>query len=230
MNMEYEENQVSEASSSDNDHSREPWHDEAMPSEFAAAAAAEEQYEMPRGKGVNRSTIILLAACLLGVGGIYMFGLKQKPKEASAKEKEVETRVDTVLAKLVNSDKKTQVSQMFRDTEDMVQAFYDYPSKQHVSVEELKRNPFSRLLANDSEATTVDEAKMRLERLRKELTQQAQELQLQTVLQGANGAQCLISGEVYCEGELVNNTFKVGKISKDSVILAAEGMEFIIRL
>ena len=199
-------------------------------SEMAAAESAEQQYSVANKNNVNRSAVILLMTCLMGVGAIYLFGLRNKPKEATAQEQEVEAKVDQVLAKLGNQQKKNEARKMFQDTDNMVQVFYDYPAKQQVEVAELQRNPFSRMLAKDEGANDVDEALKRREQLRKELSEKSSKFVLQSVLQGNKGAKCLIDGNVYSEGETIDGVFKIKKIQSESVILTAQEMDFVVQM
>jgi len=212
----------------DKNQQEQPW-DDTSKSEMAAAVTAEESYALPQKKALNRGTIVLLASCFLGVGGIFLVGRFQGTQTTSATDKEVEVRVDTALAKLVKEKKPTPAKEVFGDTEEMVQAFYEYPAKQQVSVDELQRNPFSRALAKDEGAGSVDDALKRMENLRKELTKKLQALKLQSVLQGAGVAQCLINGEVYGEGEIVD-IFKVKTIKSEQVLLLANDMEFVLKM
>ncbi len=207
----------------------EQWSDVSA-SEMAAAESAEQQYAVVNKNNVNRSAVILLITCLMGVGAIYLFGLRNKPKEATAQEQEVEAKVDQVLAKLVNQQKKAEARKLFQDTDNMVRVFYDYPAKQQVEVDQLQRNPFSRILAKDDGANDVDEALKRREQLRTELSGKSAKFVLQSVLQGRKGAKCLIDGNIYSEGETLDGVFKIKKIQSESVILTAEEMDFVVQM
>ena len=188
--------------------------DDASDSEMAAARSAEESYSLEGGK--KRLN--------------YLFHLKQKPQKASAQQQEDEAKVDKAFSKLLNEKEKEKSRKVFEDTEEMVQAFYEYPTKQQVALKELQRNPFSSMLAKDDKATDVDDAKERREKLKAELSKRAGELQLQSVLQGPRGFQCLINGEVYGEGEKIAGIFVIKSISEGGVVLAAEDMNFTLQM
>jgi hypothetical protein len=206
------------------------WQD-ATDSEMASAQVAEESYSLEDGKKrLNRGTIIFMASCLLCVGVFYLFHLRQKPKQATANQQEVEAKVNQALSKLVDEKEQEKSRKMFEDTEEMVQAFYEYPTKQQVALKELQRNPFSLTLTNDEQATDEDDAKKRLEKLRAELTKHVGTLTLQSVLRGPRGSQCLINGEVYSEGEKVNDTFVIKSISNESVVVVAQKIEFVLQM
>jgi len=201
---------------------------DTMASEMAGAETAEAAYAMPGNKRVNRGTLFLLATCMLGVGAVYT--LRHRPTLVSAEQEQVEARLDNALQKLVNKNEQEKAKKVFKDTEEMVQAFYDYPAKQQVAVDELQRDPFSWLLAKDEDATDTDDALERQEQLRKELTKVVEKMQLQSVLQGARGAQCLIDGEVFAQGDTIAERFRVAKISRESVLLTASELQFTLMM
>jgi len=165
---------------------------------------------------------------MLGVGAVYT--LRHRPTLVSAEQEQVEARLDNALQKLVNKNEQEKAKKVFKDTEEMVQAFYDYPAKQQVAVDELQRDPFSWLLAKDEDATDTDDALERQEQLRKELTKVVEKMQLQSVLQGARGAQCLIDGEVFAQGDTIAERFRVAKISRESVLLTASELQFTLMM
>lgn len=205
--------------------------DDASDSEMAAARTAEESYSLEGGKKrLNRGAIIFMASCVICVGGFYLFHLKQKPKKASTQQQEAEAKLDKALTKLVDQKEQEKSRKLFEDTEEMVQVFYEYPTKQQVALKELQRNPFSSMLAKDDKAKDVDEAKERREKLRAELTKKAGELQLQSILQGPRGFQCLINGEVYGEGEKIAGAFVIKSISEGRVVLTAQDMDFTLKM
>ncbi len=208
---------------------RQDWPD-ATESELATAEAAEEEYAAPKRNFLSRGTLIFVASCLAGVGAIYLFGLRQKPKEASADEKTAEAQVDEALAKLMDHKKQAQAQELFNNTDEMVQVFYDYPTKQQVALKELQRDPFSRLLADDVKADDEADALKRREKLRKELMKIVASLELQSVLRGARSSQCMINGKVYREGDKLADAFVVKTIKDQSVVLTAGGMEFVVEM
>lgn len=202
--------------------------DDATDSEMASAQTAEESYSVGGGKKrLNRGAIIFIASCVICVGGLYLLHLKQKPKKASAQQQQDEAKLDKALNKLVNTKEKEKSRKLFEDTEEMVQAFYEYPTKQQVALKELHRNPFSSMLANDDRAMNIGDAKERKEKQRSELTKKMKDLQLQSVLQGPRGFLCLINGNSYVEGQTVENTsFVIKSISDGKVVLTSHDMEF----
>ncbi|MBN2130469.1 MAG: hypothetical protein JW741_13295 [Sedimentisphaerales bacterium] len=206
------------------DAGQQSW-DPPTDSELAAAETAEAGYATQSNK-FNRTAIIFAASCVIGLGGIYLFSLRQKPPAANAGVQEAEQRVDQALARFVNQEEKNDAQSFFNDAQELERTFNDYPTKQQVALQELQRNPFSRLLASDEEADTVDEALKRREELRAELSKTLTEFSLQSVLQGPRGATCLINGEVYRIGDIMADVFTVKTIQPNRVVLTAHEMEF----
>ncbi|MCK5270579.1 MAG: hypothetical protein KAJ46_07330 [Sedimentisphaerales bacterium] len=176
----------------------------------------------------NHTAMILLGVCILSMLGVYLFGLRQKPQEASEEEKAVEAQVDTALANLVSADRKAQAEKLFRDTENMVKAFYDYPSKQQVAADDLNKNPFY-CFGTEADNKDDDKNKTRAQ-LEKELRRKVALLELQSVLQSTSGAKCLINGEIFATGQKVIDTFNIRSISPDSVVLTAGEHEFVLQM
>lgn len=172
----------------------------------------------------HRQAIMLLGGCLLVAAMIWLFGLRQKPKEPTEQEKAAEVQIDTALAKLVSMKAQQKVTQLFKDTQGMVQTFYQYPAKQQVMAEELQKNPFLR----NADADADDSGDR--EHLRKKLTEQLDNLRLQSILFNAKGSRCLVEGALYEEGEVIDDAFMIKKIEKDHVVLIASDLEFIFQM
>lgn len=210
------------------DAGRQAW-DSPTDSELAAAEAAEAGYATQDNK-FNRTAIIFAASCVIGLGGIYLFSLKQKPPAANADVQKAEERLDQALARMGNENEKKSTQLFFQNAQELARTFSDYPTKQQVSLQELQRNPFSRLLASDEEADTVDEALKRREELRAELNKTLTEYSLQSVLQGPRGTTCLINGEVYHVEDTLAGVFAVKNIQPNLVSLTASEMEFTLTM
>jgi len=193
----------------------------------SAENKSSEQLYPDDGQSRNHTAMILFAICTISMLGVYIFGMRQKPQEATAQEKAVEAQVDTALAKLVdkNKDKQKKTQKLFDDTGKMVQAFYEYPTNQQVALDELQKNPFSRFSLEGDEEPVVD-----LSRKRARLEKILMKFKLQSVLHGASGAKCLINGTIFGEGQVVENTFNIKAIQEDNVILEAGEMEFELRM
>ncbi len=176
----------------------------------------------------NKNAFLLLGICVLGTIAVYLFGIHQQPKQASAQDKALEAKIDMALAKLVNSKQQVKAKQLFSDTGKLVKAFYQYPGQQQVALEDLEKNPFSRL---DEIATEkkIDRAKLEAE-IKSKLEAKLGSLSLQTIIKTQNGAKCMINGKIFSTGQLVDNTFLVTSISDSTVKLSARSFIFILKV
>jgi uncharacterized protein HemX len=203
----------------------------SLPSDLSMGDITESDFGSKKKSNLNKGTIFLLVTCAIGVGVMYLFGIKQKPKEASAEQKAAEAQVDQALQKLVNKDEQNKVKELFNDTDEMVKAFYDYPTKQQVALDELKKNPFQRVVDTSGEVVVDDRtARQERERLVRELQNNFNKLKLQSVLKSSKGATCLINGEIYKVGQMVDDFFTVKTIEDNKVILVASEMEFVLEM
>ncbi len=200
----------------------------AGPETYSETEAMDSTYSVSTDSH-NHTAMILLGVCILSMLGVYLFGLRQQPQEATAEEKAIEAQVDTALAKLVNVDRKAQAEKLFKDTENMVQMFYEYPSKQQVAADDLNKNPFYCFDTKADEKDANDQDKTRAQ-LEKELRRKAAQLELQSVLQSTGGAKCLINGEIFATGQKVIDTFNLRSINSDSVVLTAGDHEFVLQM
>ena len=198
-------------------------------SEMAGAEAAGMSFSQ-KPKQLNRSTLIILLSCGIGVLGIYLFSLRHKPKLASEHEKAVEAQVDQALARFMDVEQQQKTNELFEDTKEMVQIFYEYPAKQQVAVNELQRNPFSLMLARQEQTDDLNQSYMNEQRLRRELGKKLDQMKLQSVLRSTSGNKCLVDGEIYQVGSIIADTFKVKKIADESVTLVAHDLEFVLTM
>jgi len=161
--------------------------------------------------------------------GVFFFGKHIKPAPPAEHEIAAEARLDSHLARL-NALSQKDIREV-RDTEEMVQAFYDYPANQQVQPDDLKKNPFEMELA---EKVEVNDEQVALARTRaqqlQELEKKKATLTLQSVLRRPDGSRCLINGEVFSEGQRLLDTFTIKSIQDKKVILLARDHEFELPL
>jgi Tfp pilus assembly protein PilP len=227
--MDKEMQKITGAFAGDTAEDKGTW-EQAMPSEMAEAETAEASYGIPKKQALNKGTMILLAACVIGLGSMYLLKLRHAPKPASAEDKAVQAQVDQALQKMIDPKEQEKAKKLFNDTQQMVQTFYEYPSKQQISLSDLQRDPFSRDFAVDNTAKNEAEAARQRDRMAKDLGKRAETLKLQSVLQGAGGAKCLISGEVYGVGQTVAGKYVVKSIGDGVVVLTAENLDFTLKM
>ena len=198
-------------------------------SDLVEAETAEAAYNVKgKANNIQRSTLILMITCILGVGGIYLFGTKSKPSDQPTVDQEVEAKVDMALAKLQNNREKAETQKLFKDSEDMVKTFYEYPVKQQVALEELRRDPFAREMKDAGPIVESDDVIQA--RMRRKLNEKLTNVKLQSILQGPNGGRCLINGDVYELKQKIFDTFTIKAIQNDKVVLEAQGLDFVLTM
>ena len=191
--------------------------------ELREAEAADDAYST-QDRSKNRGIMILLATGIVGMLGVYFFGARQQPNQPSEQEKAIEAKVDVALAKLVNEG---QTRQLMNDTGKMVETFYEYPASQQVSLDDLQKNPFSRL--SDAELKAGDSNKTQAQ-LEREMSRLFKDLELQSVIQSSRGTKCLINGKIFSEGQMIEDVFKIKTITSDRVVLDGKGVEFTLQI
>ena len=198
---------------------------EPTETDMLEAQAAEQAYSLGGSKSSNRNTMVLLGICLSGIVVVYLLGARQSIAEPTEQQKAAEAQIDAVLGKLVQ---KGSAKGLLNSTENMVKTFYEYPSNQQVSLQDLKKNPFSRV-GRAKVGAEVPTIKTRAE-IERELKGKLADLELQSVVKGSRGAKCLINGEVYGKGQVVAETFRISNINVNSVVVVAGEFEFVLRM
>ncbi len=217
MNKEYEKTELSQNPNQD-------WNMPADTQESETLAAESSH------SSLQKATLLLFLACAMGVGAMFIFGKVKKPAPPKQETKAVEDRVDEALKKLVGKDQQNKAAEMFKNTEEMVKVFYDYPTNQQVGVDDLKRDPFERQQTQAKNTPPGESPDAVVAKLREELNGKLAGLRLQSILHQTNGkSRCLINGQIYSEGQKVE-TFEVRQITEGRVVLMAENMEFVLQM
>jgi hypothetical protein len=179
---------------------------------------------------MQKATIMLLVACVLGVGAMYLIKMKKKTAAPSEQIKTLETQVDLALQKLTNHDEQVKTKQMFRDSQEMIQLFYGYPASQQVSLKELQRDPFTRQTTSQPVVKASGDEAKQLEKLRRDLDKKFGALKLQSVIQMTDGSKCLINGQIYSLGQVIADVFTITSINEKSVTLTAGVVEYVLKM
>jgi len=177
-------------------------------------------------KNPNRAGIVLVAICIAAVAAVYFFGTKQKPKQVSPEQLAAEAQIDIALTKLVGASKKAKGANPLKNTEHMVQAFYEYPAKQQVLLDDLQKNPFSMLASGATQADNIQNQ----EKLEKDLKNKVAKMKLQSVVTMSSGNRCLIDGKIYTKGQLIDNCYKIEAINVDTVELSSKDFKFLLEM
>lgn len=195
-------------------------------------AAAEESYSAPRPK-VNNSTVALFAAFAAALVVLYLLGLQNKPRSASAEQQARQAAVNSAIEEMLrNSDKKAQVKSFLDDTSKLVELIRNY-LEPRADRFDLPANPFERPLGPvakgpsdfvSQEVVMQDPAEARA--LRK-LAEEFSSLKLQSTMIGKNSA-ALINNRLVTAGAKVGS-FTVVEIGSGRVVLGGAGKTFELK-
>jgi hypothetical protein len=189
----------------------------------------------PAKKKINEG-MLLLAVVLAVAAGVLFLMRKTGAATIDQSLAAVELKIEQALAQagVVNGaspagDAKG-LEAFLRNSDDVVALFLNDPSNKQVAPENLKKNPFYRLIAlkpSDDKPQIVQtmtaeqrEQQLRQQQLRAEVSM----LQLQTVMQGRTPI-AVISNRVVREQETLGS-FTVVAIEPRSVVLAADGNSY----
>ncbi len=176
-------------------------------------------FEAPAENAPQKSALLLLVMIVLvGGGGIYFMHMKSGPAAAQASP-ESEQIVKEFLA---DGDKNmTQMKDMLRNTEKVVQGFLQYPSMTQVKLEELKTNPFE--AQKPKAVKPADDPgeiarRAAIEKEKQEIRTAASKLQLQSILYSDDRGTCMIGGRAYTQGQIASG-FTIEKIDRTFVVV-----------
>lgn len=222
-------------SDSDSDSEDATWfEDHSEQSEDADQAVTTHTKDL-RGRTANRNTLILLLACIVAVAGIYLLGLTHKTSEEEhLAQQTVSAELDLALNRLLATQNEQVGPDGITDNQRLMQAFYQYPGNKQLHLDELQCNPFQSVdpivSANQQqiaqERVATDRRILRLQ----ELTTVFDRLSLDGILIGPGGQQCMINGEVFNQGDTVNQDFTIEAITPQEVLLIAEQTEFVLQM
>jgi len=177
-------------------------------------------------KDVRRSNMLL--AVLFGVGLLCLWFMikKSSPKTVSAAAAgSEEVQIEMAIAKLTGVR-----SEMFDRMDQIVQKFYEFSDVRQVKVNELAKNPFKHetFVGNLKETSNKqggDDAELRQQLL----SQQANGLQLLSIMQSDQRSCCMIDDKILYEGDSIRG-FEIIQISDSFVKLESEGMQLLLKL
>jgi hypothetical protein len=196
-------------------------------------APAEESYGEPSKPKINTSTLALFAAFAAALVVLYLLGLQNKPRAASAEQQAKQAAVNTAIEEMLRSgDKTAQVKSFLDDTNKLVELIRHYLEPRADGFD-LPANPFERLSSGPNVVgpsdpspilpTNNDEAR----ELRK-IAEEFSSLKLQSTMIGKNSA-ALINNRLVTAGAKVGS-FTVSEIQSGRVLLNAAGKVFELKV
>jgi hypothetical protein len=177
-------------------------------------------------KDVRRSTMLL--AVLFGIGLLCLWFMIKKSSlktvSAAAANSE-EVQIEMAIAKLTGVR-----SEMFDRMDQIVRKFYEFSDVRQVKVNELAKNPFKHetFVGNLKETSNMqagDDAELRQQLL----SQQANDIQLLSIMQSDQRRCCMIDDKILYEGDSIRG-FEVIRISDSFVKLESEGTQLLLKL
>jgi hypothetical protein len=178
--------------------------DVQMPLGTGDAGGGEESYAAPRQK-VNTSTLALFAAFAAGLIVLYLLGLQNKPRAASAEDQAKQAAVASAIEEMLskNSQSGAQVRSFLNDTGKLLELIRHYLEPRDDGFD-LPGNPFERdqpraVAAAPGEPPPIIPADDNEARILRETAEEFAKLKLQSVIIGARPA-ALITGKMVTVG------------------------------
>jgi len=187
---------------------------EPQEQEYVAVAAQKRR--------VRKTTYLLAVLFCVGLLCLWFMIKKSAPGAATAAAVGTEeSQIGKAIAQLIGVR-----SEMFSGLEKIVSKFYEFSDVQQVQVNELVKNPFKHEvfwggLSKDSGSSErnsgIDAEVMR----QQQLMQQAEDIQLLSIMQSEEGNCCMIDDKILYEGDSIRG-FKVRQIGDNFVNLELE--------
>jgi hypothetical protein len=194
----------------------------------ALAGGDEVSFITSEKKPLNRTSVLVFGALLLGLGGYYFMYVRTGPQSASAATAEAKKADATINQFLSAGAENLRVMQQLRQTTDKVVAQFRNSSVAQVPVTELQANPFKYAQVSD-DATAAAAAAKKREEERQAALKAVQGLQVQSILHRGTTGTCLINNQAYQEGQVVDG-FTVEKITANSVIVRTGAFRFELKM
>jgi len=209
--------------------------DEAQVPLGAGGESPAEDYVASERPRINTSTLALVAAFAAGLIVLYLLGLQNKPRVASAEKLEHDRMVSAKIQAMLGDKNETQsVDGFLSDSKQLVEKLRRYFSD-HMQVESLNINPFERDVPRPVETAVLPvqtaqvvipqdpEAAIEM----RQVAEQYSKLKLQMVMLGSPSA-ALINNRMVTVGTQLE-LLTVADIKNDSVILTYKDQRFTLK-
>lgn len=179
----------------------------------------------PKGAG----SMLLFGLVIAAGAATYFMYWKTGPQSAAAATAESKEATTTIKQFLSDGHVSLRaMEEMRRNTENVVRRFQEHPSMTQVPLSALKTNPFRMTAPVPAADISEAAAKRRREQEREAAVKAVQLLALQSVIVSERPA-CMINKTLYTEGQQID-IFVIEKISKNSVIVKANGFRFELKM
>ena len=208
--------------------------DAQVPLGAGGDAAPETAYEERKPK-FNGATLALIASFAAALLVIYLVGLQNRPRTASAAQVEREQQVQSAITELLQKNGKAeQIKSLFSDTKRLVPMFYSYLGAQNGTPPELSADPFSPPDLSKPEVSSLDPIPVvptntaEAEKLRK-IAETFNGLKLQSVMVSKSNSAAMINNRLVTVGAQLGE-LTVTEIEATRVILSFGPHKFELKL
>jgi hypothetical protein len=210
--------------------------DVQMPLNTGGGEAPAEEYSAPGKPRINTSTLALVAAFAAGLVLIYLLGLHNKPRAASASDTAHEVELENKFKNFMgNTTDLANVESALKDSRKFKKMIEDYFKVKPFNQDQVI-NPFARDLPPEpifSQGATTQVAPIGpiedpvLAREMREAADYFPTLKLQMVMLG-KPSMAMINNRMVSSGTRLN-MFTVGDINEDSVSLVFKDKTFVLK-
>lgn len=180
-----------------------------------------------QGRNVRKTTTLL--AVLFGIGLLCVWFMIKKTAPQAAVGSTEEARIEMAITRLTGVR-----TEMFDGLEKIVNKFYEFSNVRQVKADELVKNPFKHEMflgdLKDIDNTEEGNSDINAEMMRqRRLAQQAENMQLSSIMQSDTGNFCMIDDKILYEADSIRG-FKLCHISDSFVELELEGVKIVLKL
>jgi len=206
--------------------------DVQMPLGISNDGAAEEAYVADSKPRINTSTLALFAAFGAALVVLYLLGLQNKPRAASADELAKQAAVTSAIDDMLqHTERGARINKLLDDTSRLVQLLVGALGNKTFETVDLPANPFEReMVASGAPAAEnfLPDDRSEQERIRL-VAEEFTKLKLQMIMMGSKPA-AMIQNNIVTVGGSVGEFFKIVEIQPTRVIVSDGKRKYELKL
>lgn len=192
--------------------------------------------ESTGGNGLlSHTTLLIVAVAIVAGGTLFLMRATQGELTSSDEVQAIESKIADALNKLNNRSLLPEgdpllsenLSTLLAPTDEITAIFKHDVRDQQVPIEQVKKNPFSIALAENTDGTPIPDTQQS-DRALEKLRDEAKSLDLQSIMLGSRNI-AVVGGEFYKRGDRLGS-FTITEIDKFTVYLQANGNPFELSL
>jgi len=184
---------------------------------------------------LSHTTLLIAAVAIVAAGSLFIMRATQGELTKSEDSVEIEAKIANALSRLNKPSLLPEgdpllaenLSTLLTPTDEITAIFQHDVRDQQVPIEQVKKNPFSLALGDNSGSDTGQDTRQ-TDRALSKLRSEAGSLELQSIMLGAKNI-AVIGGEFYKRGDRLGS-FTITEIDKFTVYLEANGNPFELSL